>query len=89
MKAQHRCKKHSQGDKCRLELQHTGDHLGQFTRWNGQVRVELAKRRAPKRDRTVNRFVNSVKRADVAKLPSSDRNRYSKLLMQALKHLRG
>lgn len=88
MKAQYRCKQHSQGDHCQLELGHASDHLGQFTRWNGQTRTELDKRRAPKRDRAINRFVSSVTRSK-ANYTAEDRNKFLGFLNHSIKYLRG
>lgn len=88
MKARYRCKQHSQGDHCRLELSHTADHLGQFTRWNGQQRIELAKRRAPHKDHAINRFLRHAAQAP-ERMTGEDRQRQMSLLQRSIAYLRG
>jgi hypothetical protein len=83
-----KCKAHSQGDRCRKESGHEATdpvHEGQFTKWQeNKFREELDERKAPRRNRQLNRFLAKL---DPAAVPTMQRPRMIAVLNRALKEL--
>lgn len=88
-----KCKEHSQGDRCRKPLGHEETdpvHEGQFTIWQrGKFRQEKFPRTAPKRNRSLNRFVKQLVPDAAKRIPSKERGGFMATLDRAIRELRG
>lgn len=75
MRASVRCKSHHQGDKCRLELNHTGNCMGAFAEWNVKGVVRTTTISVP-RSRYANRIVRGyANRAKAGFTPTTPEHR--------------
>lgn len=93
MRSIDRCKQQSQGDRCRKPLGHEATdphHEGQYTIWQSEkFRDEKFARVAPKRNRSLNRFVTMLGSGGSIRVPSKERAGFLSALDRAIRELRG
>jgi len=88
MRAADRCKEHHSGDKCRLDLGHSGNHVGQFAEWNKQTVVRSTKMLG-KRSRKANQVIRSSSNMPIKSMDSKERKFAIEMLGKAITWLRG
>lgn len=85
MKAADRCRCSHQGDRCRLPVDHAGNHEGTWATWNASGVLRSTTITVP-RNRYANRLVRGYDGRHVA---PADRPQAIKALTNAIKYLRG